>query len=50
MTTVGPKIPPDPPEATVSAIAGIFKSIKFPRPQGGGIVQVTYPINLRRAG
>jgi len=31
-------------------VAGVFKSIEFPAPKGGGGVQVNYPITFRPAG
>lgn len=33
-----------------SCLAARFKSWLFPKPKGGGIVQVTYPVLLKRSG
>jgi outer membrane biosynthesis protein TonB len=33
-----------------SCVAGVIKSISFPAPKNGGIVQVNYPFNFHAAG
>ncbi len=33
-----------------SCVADVIKSIRFPKPKGGGIVQVRYPIDFRPSG
>ena len=38
-------------DGTVSScVAGVIKNIEFPKPKGGGGVQVNYPFNFRPAG
>jgi hypothetical protein len=33
-----------------SCVAGVIKSIEFPKPKGGGGVQVNYPFTFRPTG
>ncbi len=33
-----------------SCVAGVIRSIQFPKPTGGGLVQVRYPFNFRTSG
>ena len=33
-----------------SCVAGVIKGIEFPKPKGGGGVQVNYPFNFRPTG
>jgi hypothetical protein len=33
-----------------SCVAGVIKTIQFPKPRGGGLVQVRYPFNFRPTG
>ncbi|MCX5741759.1 MAG: AgmX/PglI C-terminal domain-containing protein [Proteobacteria bacterium] len=35
---------------TASCVAGVIKEIEFPKPKGGGGVQVNYPFDFRRSG
>lgn len=37
-------------EAVTSCIADVVRAIEFPRPRGGGPVQVNYPLTVRPAG
>lgn len=37
-------------DAVSSCVAGVIKTIRFPKPRGGGLVQVRYPFTFRPTG
>ena len=41
---------PEPKKIVSGCVAGVIKGIEFPKPKGGGGVQVNYPFNFRPTG